>query len=88
MAATLTSTTATSTSQRLTSSEALWRSSAIARLSERERHVLALVHVQELPGAEIGRMLVVGESRLSQILSGTCSKLKHQLNTYDAAAAA
>jgi RNA polymerase sigma factor FliA len=61
---------------------------AIARLSERERHVLALVHVQELPGAEIGRMLVVGESRLSQILSGTCSKLKHQLNTYDAAAAA
>jgi RNA polymerase sigma factor FliA len=61
---------------------------AIARLSERERHVLALVHVQELPGAEIGRMLGVSESRVSQILSGIRSKLKHQLNTYDAAAAA
>ncbi|HWH05917.1 MAG TPA: sigma-70 family RNA polymerase sigma factor, partial [Gaiellaceae bacterium] len=31
--------------------------SAVARLSERERKVLALVHVHELPGAEIGRML-------------------------------
>ena len=61
---------------------------AIARLSERERHVLALVHVQELPGAEIGRMLGVSESRVSQILSGIRSKLKHQLDTYDAAAAA
>src|ERR687898_2150614 len=43
---------------------------AIARLSERERHILALVHVQELPGAEIGRMLGVSESRVSQILAG------------------
>jgi RNA polymerase sigma factor FliA len=62
--------------------------SAIARLSERERHVLALVHVQELPGAEIGRMLGVSESRVSQILSGIRSKLKQQLVTYDAAATA
>jgi RNA polymerase sigma factor FliA len=61
---------------------------AIARLTERERHVLALVHVQELPGAEIGRMLGVSESRVSQILSGIRSKLKRQLDTYDAAAAA
>jgi DNA-binding CsgD family transcriptional regulator len=43
--------------------------SAIARLSERERQVLALVHVQELSGAEIGRMLGVSESRVSQSLS-------------------
>ena len=57
---------------------------AIARLSERERHVLALVHVQELPGAEIGRMLGVSESRVSQILAGIRRKLKDQLGTYDA----
>ena len=62
--------------------------SAIARLSERERHILALVHVQELPGVEIGRLLDVSESRVSQILSGIRSKLKRQLDAYDAATAA
>jgi len=61
---------------------------AIAKLSERERNVLSLVHVQELPGAEIGRMLGVSESRVSQILSGIRTKLKHQLSTYETAAAA
>lgn len=61
--------------------------SAVARLSEREREVLALVHVQELPGVEVGRMLGISESRVSQILAGIRSKLKHQLETYDAAAA-
>lgn len=60
---------------------------AIKRLSEREREVLALVHVEELPGAEVGRMLGVSESRVSQILSGIRSKLQHRLDTYDAAAA-
>jgi RNA polymerase sigma factor FliA len=57
---------------------------AIARLSEREQRVLALVHVHELPGAEIGRMLGVSESRVSQILTGIRRKLKDQLRTYDA----
>ncbi|MEO5574951.1 MAG: sigma-70 family RNA polymerase sigma factor, partial [Gaiellaceae bacterium] len=61
---------------------------AIARLSERERHILALVHVQELPGAEIGRMLGVSESRVSQILAGIRRKLKDQLESYETAAAA
>lgn len=56
---------------------------AVARLSERERHVLALVHVHELPGAEIGRMLGVSESRVSQILAGIRRKLKDQLGAYD-----
>jgi RNA polymerase sigma factor FliA len=56
---------------------------AIARLSERERRVLALVHVHELPGAEIGRMLGVSESRVSQILAGIRRKLKDQLGAYD-----
>ena len=56
---------------------------AVARLSERERRVLALVHVHELPGAEIGRMLGVSESRVSQILAGIRRKLKDQLTAYD-----
>ena len=43
---------------------------AVERLSERERQVLALVHVHELGGAEVGRMLGVSESRVSQILAG------------------
>ena len=60
----------------------------IARLSERERHILSLVHVQELPGAEIGRMLGVSESRVSQILAGIRRKLKVQLESYETAAAA
>jgi RNA polymerase sigma factor FliA len=59
----------------------------IARLSDRERHVLSLVHVQELPGAEIGRMLGVSESRVSQILAGIRRKLKDGLAGYEAAAA-
>ncbi len=59
--------------------------SAIGRLSERERHILALVHVQEVPGAEIGRMLGVSESRVSQILAGIRRKLKDQLDLYEAA---
>jgi RNA polymerase sigma factor FliA len=61
--------------------------SAIARLSARERQILALVHVEELPGAEIGRMLGVSESRISQILAGIRRKLKDGLETYEAAAA-
>jgi RNA polymerase sigma factor for flagellar operon FliA len=60
---------------------------AIARLSEREREVLSLIHVQELAGAEVGRMLGISESRVSQILAGIRGKLKHSLDTYEAAAA-
>jgi RNA polymerase sigma factor for flagellar operon FliA len=61
---------------------------AIARLSEREQRILALVHVQELPGAEIGRMLGVSESRVSQLLAGIRRKLKDGLATYETPAAA
>ena len=57
---------------------------AVERLSERERHVLALLHVHELQGAEIGAMLGVSESRVSQILAGIRRKLKDQLAAYDA----
>jgi RNA polymerase sigma factor for flagellar operon FliA len=61
---------------------------AIARLSDRERRILSLVHVQELPGAQIGRLLGVSESRVSQILAGVRRKLRDQLDSYEAAAAA
>jgi RNA polymerase sigma factor for flagellar operon FliA len=61
---------------------------AIASLDEREQQVLALVHVHSVPGAEIGRMLGVTESRVSQILSGVRATLKRSLNEYDAAAIA
>jgi RNA polymerase sigma factor for flagellar operon FliA len=61
---------------------------AIGDLSERERDVLALVHVHELQGAEIGRMLGVSESRVSQILAGVRAKLRQQLDLYDANVAA
>lgn len=61
---------------------------AMAVLSERERHVLSLVHVRELPGAEIGRMLGVSESRVSQILAAIRRKLKDQLESYETATAA
>lgn len=60
-------------------------SSAVAKLSERERSVLALVHVHELRGDDVGRLLGVSESRVSQILTGMRRKLKDELEAYDSA---
>ncbi len=56
---------------------------AIASLSERERMVLTLVHVDELQGAEIGARLGVSESRVSQILAGARQKLRTRMAAYD-----
>lgn len=61
---------------------------AIRSLSQREAEVFALVHVHQVPGAEIGRMLGVSESRVSQILAGVREKLREQVREYDAAAVA
>jgi RNA polymerase sigma factor FliA len=61
---------------------------AIADLSEREQKVLTLIHVHELQGAEVGRMLGVSESRVSQILAGVRNKLRQQLELYDSSVAA
>ena len=47
------------------------------------RRVEVDAEVQELPGAEIGRLLGVSESRVSQILAGIRRKLKDQLTAYD-----
>ena len=60
---------------------------AIAALDPREQQVLSLVHVHSVPGAEIGRMLGVTESRVSQILSGVRTKLRRSLDEYERAAA-
>jgi RNA polymerase sigma factor for flagellar operon FliA len=60
---------------------------AMASLDEKELHVLMLVHVHELSGAEVGRMLGVSESRVSQIMSRARAKLRARLDAYEAAAA-
>jgi RNA polymerase sigma factor FliA len=56
---------------------------AIAGLSERERTILTLLHVHHLQGAEIGRIVGVSESRVSQVLASIRQKLKSQLADYD-----
>jgi RNA polymerase sigma factor for flagellar operon FliA len=57
--------------------------SAVAMLSEREREVLSLIHIQNLQGAEVGQMLGVTESRVSQILASARRKLRAELDSYD-----
>jgi RNA polymerase sigma factor FliA len=57
---------------------------AMATLTARERTVIRLVHVEHVPGAEIGRRLGVSESRISQILTEARKKLTAQLESYDA----
>jgi RNA polymerase sigma factor for flagellar operon FliA len=52
---------------------------SIDELSERERLVLKLYYVEELNLKEIGAVLEVTESRVSQILSGLTRKLRAQL---------
>lgn len=56
---------------------------AIASLSERERTILTLLHVHHLQGAEIGRIVGVSESRVSQMLASIRQKLKTELDGYD-----
>jgi RNA polymerase sigma factor for flagellar operon FliA len=57
---------------------------AMESLTPRERQIIALVHVQEVPGAEIGQALGISESRVSQILSGARRKLRDAVERYDA----
>jgi RNA polymerase sigma factor FliA len=52
---------------------------AIDELPERERLVVSLYYVDELNLKEIGQVLSVSESRVSQILSGVVKKLRKQL---------
>jgi RNA polymerase sigma factor for flagellar operon FliA len=50
--------------------------SAIAELPERERHILALYYQEELTLAEIGEVIGVCESRVSQLRSLAISRLR------------
>jgi len=56
---------------------------AVSQLGEREREVLSLVHVHELPGAEIAKRFGVTESRVSQVLGSARRKLQTRLDEYD-----
>ena len=55
--------------------------SAIAHLPEREQQVLALYYQEELTMKEVGAVLGVGESRVSQIHSLAVSRLRAALAT-------
>jgi len=52
---------------------------AIDDLPEREKLVMNLYYVEELNLKEIGEVLGVSESRVSQILSTVVKKLRHTL---------
>ena len=59
---------------------------AIASLSEREQTILVLLYVKHIQGAEVGRLLGISESRVSQILSSIRRTLKDRIDKYDAVA--
>lgn len=52
---------------------------AIAELPERERHILALYYEEELTLAEIGEVIGVGESRVSQLRTQAIARLRSLL---------
>ena len=52
---------------------------AIASLNEREQTILVLLYVKHMQGAEVGRMLGISESRVSQILSSIRRTLKDRI---------
>src|SRR5579862_143241 len=52
---------------------------AITELPPREREVLALYHFQELTMKEVGEILRIGESRVSQIHSAALGRLRSRL---------
>jgi RNA polymerase sigma factor for flagellar operon FliA len=53
--------------------------SAIKELPERERLILALYYYEELTLSDIGQVIGLSESRISQILNQTHMNLKQKL---------
>ena len=56
-----------------------WHAFAIGLLPERERQVLALYYQEELTMSEIGAVIGVSESRVSQLRSLAISRLRASL---------
>ena len=54
---------------------------AVANLPDRERHILALYYEEELTLAEIGEVIGVGESRVSQLRTQAIARLRSALAT-------
>jgi RNA polymerase sigma factor for flagellar operon FliA len=54
---------------------------AITELPDRERQILALYYDEELTLAEIGEVIGVGESRVSQLRSQAIARLRTSLRT-------
>lgn len=52
---------------------------AIVELPERERHILALYYEEEMTLAEIGAVIGVGESRVSQLRTQAIARLRSML---------
>ena len=55
---------------------------ALAQIPERERHILALYYEQELTLAEIGRVIGVGESRVSQLRTQAIARLRSMMQEW------
>jgi RNA polymerase sigma factor FliA len=58
-------------------------SQAISELSEKEQQVLSLYYFEELTMKEVGEVLGVGESRVSQIHSLALVRLRSRMNQID-----
>jgi RNA polymerase sigma factor for flagellar operon FliA len=56
---------------------------AVSGLSEREQRILTLLYVHQLQGVEVGRILGISESRVSQLLGGIRQTLKQRIDSYD-----
>jgi RNA polymerase sigma factor for flagellar operon FliA len=54
---------------------------AIVQLPDRERHILALYYEEELTLAEIGEVIGVGESRVSQLRTQAIARLRSLLSS-------
>lgn len=55
---------------------------ALGQIPERERHILALYYEQELTLAEIGRVIGVGESRVSQLRTQAIARLRSMMHEW------
>jgi RNA polymerase sigma factor for flagellar operon FliA len=56
---------------------------AVADLSRRDQQILTLLHVHQLQSVEVGRILGVSESRISQLVANIRRTLKHRIDGYD-----